>query len=140
MPTSLIWKIATGAVALITIALMGLLLATYFENRDLMKQRDTLSMSINDPRTGYVAQLAQARTNVETLKAEVSRQNQAYSNLSASSEARLADATRRLAAAQRETRIIEQKLAVFLSTEPQGSTLEAQVLDIDNRILKELAK
>lgn len=140
MPTSIIWKIATGLVGFITVVLMGLLVATYFENRELMTQRDQLAVSINDPRTGYVARLAQSRTNVQTLKAEVERQSAAYVKLSAESQARLAAAERRLAIAQRATREMEARLAVFLSQPPQGATLEERVLDIDERILKELSQ
>lgn len=132
-----VWRIATGAAAVIALAMMALLMSSYFTNRELTQQRDVLANRINDPKSGYVAQLAQARTNVEQLKVAVAVQNAAYDKLSAESAARLAESKRQLAAAQAETKVIERKLAGFLATKPQGSTLEERVRDIDRRALTE---
>lgn len=135
--TGQIWKIATGGAAVVALLLSALLLSSYFQNRDLSRQRAALAASINNPQTGYIAQLAQARTNVETLKVEVQRQNVAYDKLSAESQAALAAAQARMAKAQVETRAMERKLAGFLATAPQGATLEDRVRDIDERAMKE---
>lgn len=135
--TGHLWKIATGAAGVLALVLTALLMSSYFENRDLTHQRSVLSASINDPKVGYIAQLAQSRTNVEQLKKEVEVQNVAYDKLSAESAARLADAQRRLAVAQAETKVLEKKLAGFLATGPQGATLDARVRDIDERAMKE---
>jgi DNA anti-recombination protein RmuC len=132
-----IWKIATGGAAALALLLCALLMSSYFENRDLSKQRNTLAAQINDPQTGYIAQLAQARTNVETLKVEVDKQNKALDKMSAESNARLAAARTALAKAQAETKALEKRLAGFLATKPQGATLEARVRDIDARAMKE---
>lgn len=132
-----LWKIATGGAAVVALILSALLMWSYFENRDITKQRDVLSAQINDPTNGYIAQLAQSRTNVETLKVEVERQNAAYDKLSAESTARLANARAALAKAQAETRALERKVAGFLATKPQGATLEDRVRDIDDRAMKE---
>lgn len=136
--TGQLWKVATGGAALVALVLSALLLSSYFENRNLVTQRNTLTASINDPKTGYIAQLAQARTNVETLKVEVASQNAAYTKLSADSQARLAASEKQLAAAQAQTRAMEKKVDGFLATEPQGATLEDRIQDIDNRALQEL--
>lgn len=135
--TGKLWKIATGAAAVVALLLGILLTTSYMQNRDLTRQRDGLSVAINDPATGYIAQLAQARTNVETLKVAVEQQNAAYDKLSVESQAALRLAQARLAAAQAETRALERKVASFLATKPQGATLEDRVRDIDDRAMKE---
>lgn len=132
-----IWKIATGGAAVLAIILSSLLLSSYFENRDLMDQRNALSQQINDPQTGYVAQLAQSRTNVAQLKNQIEKQNEAYTQLSETSAARLAEAERRLAAAQRASAVMQKQLDGFLATAPKGTTLEDRIRDIDERAMKE---
>lgn len=133
-----IWKLATGGAALLTIILSAFLLSSYFENRDLMSQRNELAKQINDPKTGFVARMAQAQTNIETLKATVESQNTAYRNLSQQSEARLASLRAEVVAAQKREQIVSQKLQQFLATKPQGATLEERIEDIDRRALSEL--
>jgi len=135
--TGRLWKVATAGAAVIAAVLMVMLGVSYMQNRDLTAQRQALSSAINDPVTGYVAQLAQARTNVKTLEVRVAQQNEAIDKLSAESAARLATSRRELAAAQAQTRTMERKLAGFLATKPQGATLEARVRDIDDRAMKE---
>lgn len=135
--TGQLWKLATGAAAVALLVLGFMLTTSYLQNRDLSKQRDVLSARINDPATGYIAKLAQARTNVETLKVEVERQNAAYDKLSVESQAALKAAQARLAAAQAETRALERKVAGFLATAPKGATLDERVRDIDERAMKE---
>lgn len=137
MFTGQLWKGATAGATVIAVVLIGLLISSYFVNRDISRQRDALSAQINDPTTGYVAQLAQARTNVETLKVEVQRQNAAIDQLSQDSQRRLAEAERRLAAAQAYATRVERQLAGFLATGPSGATLEDRVRDIDERAMKE---
>lgn len=134
------WKIATGGAVVITLLLSALLMASYFQNRDLSSARAELARRIDDPKTGYVVQLAQARTNEATLKAVVTRQNAAYATLSATSRAQLAQSERALALAQARTREMEVRLRSFLATKPRGSTLEERVRDIDDRALAELIK
>lgn len=138
--TGKLWKIATGGAALIALGLTILLMTTYIENKDLTKQRNELARQINDPKTGYIAQLAQSRTNVETLKEEVRYQNQELDRLSKESRERLAATERRLRAAQQETRQMEKQLAGFLATGPQGTTLEDRIRDIDERALQEFVQ
>jgi hypothetical protein len=131
------WKLATGGAAIIALLLTVLLFSSYKVNQDLTQQRAVLQKSINDPETGFIVQLAQARTNVETLKVEVERQSQAYDKLSKDSEIALAAARAKLAVAQQETKAIERKVAGFLATKPQGATLEDRIRDIDDRAMKE---
>lgn len=135
--TGQLWKIATGGAVVVAILLSGLLVASSFENKDLMKQRNTLAAQINDPKTGFIAQLSQLRTNQAVLTQAIETQNVAYDKLSKESAARLAATRAALLVAQRETNTAERKLAGFLATKPQGVTLEARVRDIDERALKE---
>ncbi len=135
--TAPLWKILTGGAAVLAVVLAGLLFSSYLTNRDLSAQRTVLSQRINDPKTGYIAQLAQSRTNVEQLKASIAQQNIAYDKLSKDSADRLAATKLALAQAQRETAVMQRKLDGFLSTKPQGVTLEDRVRDIDHRALQE---
>jgi hypothetical protein len=138
--TGNLWKFATGGAALVAIVLSALLMSSYFENRDLVSQRDSLSKSISDPKTGYVAQLAQARTNVATLEVAVERQSAAYDELSKASTARLAATRAELAKAQAATKVMERKLAGFMATGPKGATLSERIQDIDDRAMKEFVQ
>lgn len=135
-----IWKIATGGAALACLVLISLLTSSYFENRDLLKQRSVLIESINNPKTGYVAQLAQAHTNEATLTLQVKHQNDEYDKLSKKSQADLAASEARLAKVQAENKAMDKKLASFLATKPQGPTLEDRVRDIDARAMAEFVK
>jgi len=138
--TGHLWKVATAGAGLVCLVLSAFLMSSYFENRDLMKQRTALQHSITDPKTGYVARLAQATTNVATLKHEVEVQNAAYEKLSAESKALLATKTAELAKAQAATRSMQLRLNGFLATKPQGATLEDRVRDIDARGMAEMVQ
>jgi len=138
--TGNLWKLATGGAAIVGLVLSALLMTSYFENRDLMCQRTALQTSINDPQTGYVARLAQANTNVATLKHEIEIQNTAYDKLSAESKALLASKQAELAKAQAATRAMQLRLNGFLATKPQGATLEDRVRDIDARGMAEMVQ
>ena len=135
--TGKLWKVATGAAAVVAMILTVMLATSYMHSRDLSRQRDVLATRISDPVNGYVAQLAQARTNVETLKVAVAQQNAAYDKLSTESQTRLAAAQARLADAQAKTKVMERRLSGFLATAPKGATLEDRVRDIDDRAMKE---
>lgn len=134
------WKLAFGGSAIVGLVLSALLLASYFENRSLSSQRDQLAQQINDPKTGYIAQLVQARTNVAQLQTTIETQNKAYDKLEKDSAAALAASKARLAAAQAQTRQVERQLGHFLATKPQGATLEDRIRDIDDRAMKELVQ
>jgi len=138
--TGQLWKIATVGAGILTIVLMGALTMSYFDNKELDKAKAELTARINDPKTGYVVQLAQARTNEATLKVQVERQTAAYKELSAKDQAKLAETERQLKLAQEKTRVMEKRLADFMSTKPRGDTLDARVRDIDDRAMEELLK
>lgn len=133
-----LWKIATGAAGVICLTLAALLMSSYFENRSIARQNAELARRINDPKTGYIAQLAQSHTNEATLKVQVAEQNLTITKLSAESTARLKAAEARVAAANAARLIAERKVAAFLATAPQGATLGDRFRDIDARILKDL--
>jgi len=138
--TAPLWKIGTFAAGLICLVLSGFLIASTLENRGLVVQRSALSAQINDPKVGFVARLAQANTNVETLKVALNTQRQSFETKAAQREAVLAETSRKLKLAQVSTRTMQLKLDRFLATKPQGATLEDRVRDIDQRALSELVQ
>lgn len=135
--TGHLWKIATGGAVILSLVLMSLLLSATFTNKDLTKQRNEMAQSINDPKTGYVALLSQARTNVATLRTQLEVQNVAIDKMSKESAAKLAESRRQLVLAQTKTAAMERQLGRFLATKPVGDTLEARIRDIDARAMKE---
>lgn len=135
-----LWKVATAAAGVVSLVLIALLLAANVENRNLMKQRTELSKQINDPETGFVARLTQARTNEAQLRVAIERQRQTFQAAAEQNNARLVETERQLAAAQVQTRQMETRLRSFLSTAPQGSTAEEQISDIDSRGLEEMVQ
>lgn len=135
-----LWKAATIGAGLITLILIGFLVAANVENHDLMKQRQELVTQITDPNTGYVAQLAQSRTNVATLTTQLDTQRKSFEIKAAEREKVLADTQRKLNLAQAKTKEMEVRLDKFLSTGPQGTSLEERVRDIDTRGLAEMVK
>lgn len=135
-----LWKIMTGLAGVTTLVMGGFLIHSYFDNRSLTNQRNALSKEINDPKTGYVAQLFQARTNVSTLRVAIDEQNKAYHTLSEASKKALADSERRLAEAQKRTKLAEQRVSRFMATGPKGDSLEDRIRDIDDRAMKEFVK
>jgi len=124
--TGQLWKIATGGAAAVALLLSSLLISTYFTNRDLTRQRDALAR-----------QLAQSHTNVAQLRTSLEAQTQALDRLSKESKRSKESAQRALDIALAEKHTMEKKLAGFLSTKPQGATLEARIRDIDERAMVE---
>lgn len=135
-----LWKVATVITGILSIGLVSLLLSSYFENRDLLNQRTELVKAINDPKTGYVAQLTQARTNVVQLEVALDTQRHSFEAKAAEREAVLARTAEQLAVAQQQTRAMEKRLSSFLATKPKGATLEERIRDIDARGMKEMVK
>jgi len=133
-----LWKITTIVAGIACAVLIYLLAVSGIENRGLAAARTELASRINDPKTGYVVRLAQAQTNVETLKVALDTQRTSFQTESARQNEALRASEQRLAAAQAQTRTMETKLARFLATAPQGATLDERVRDIDQRILSEL--
>lgn len=135
-----VWKIATIGAGVITLLLGSLLTASYFENRDLMKQRGELIAQITDPKTGYVAQLSQARTNVATLTQNLDDQRHSFELKAEERERVLATTQAELEAAQKKTADMDKRLSGFLATKPKGATLEDRIRDIDSRGMSEMVK
>lgn len=132
------WKIATGAATAATLALAAMLVVVKIDNHNLTRLNDQLDSRINDPRTGYVAQLAQATTNVETLKVQLAEQTDAFQKKSDADAAKLHETEARLAAALLARDKIQQQVDAFLAIKPRGDSLEARVRDVDSRLLEML--
>jgi uncharacterized protein involved in exopolysaccharide biosynthesis len=134
------WKAATGAAGVLALVLATLAMTTYFENRSITKQRNELSAQINDPVNGYIAQLTRLKQDNAELHASLDDQSAEVRRLSEESQRRLDAAQAQLAAALRDQRRLEGKLAGFMATGPQGSSFEERVRDIDTRVMEELSK
>ena len=138
--TAPLWKIGTVGAGIVCAVLMFFLATSASENRALTAQRTLLSEQINDPKTGYVVRLAQAATNVETLKVALVTQRRSFEQQADVRNAALRQSEERLRVAQALTRGMEVKLTRFLATKPQGTTLEDRVRDIDARAMSELVQ
>lgn len=132
------WKGGTIAASFAMVVLGGFLVMAQLENRHLSKVNANLDALINDPKVGYVAKLAQAETNTATLKLGLERQRDSWKAEATKNARLLAETTARLAAAQDETRRAERQVGALLATKPRGATLEARVLDVDQRLLETL--
>lgn len=135
-----VWKLGMILVGALSLVLTVLLTMSYFENNNLIKQRTAIMDTINNPDTGYIAQLAQSRTNARTLTSVIAEQKASFETKAAQREAVLAATSAQLARAQAETRDMERKVGSFLATKPKGVTLEDRINDIDRRALKELVE
>lgn len=138
--TGQIWKLATIAAGVLTLVISGLLTYTYFEKEDLIEQKTELVRQITDPNTGFIAQLAQSRANVTTLKVQLETQRASFQSKEAEGNAKLKATEAKLAAAQVKTQAMERRLASFLATKPQGATLEDRIRDIDARGMAEMVQ
>lgn len=129
-----LWKAGAVAGGVAAVALGGALIVKSFEMASVDKQRATLQMAIDDPKTGYVARIAQSETNVAGLQVAVASRDKAITDLSAADAARLAAMTKAVAAAQALSFGDARKLAIYSATPPAGADQCAQVLDIDGRV------
>lgn len=136
--TGSLWKAGAIGAVLVSLVIGFFLISTTMENRQIGKERDKLALSINDPKTGYIARLTQARANVAELENAIVVQNTTFKKQSEEARLSMEKLKKELAAAQRRSLEAERRLAVFMSTKPQGATLEDRVNDIDRRILKDL--
>ena len=132
------WKIATGAAVAATLGLAVTLAVVKIDNHQLANLNEKLDARINDPSTGYVARLAQANTNVETLKVQLAEQNEAFQKKSDADAAKLRDTEAKLAVALAERAKIQKQVDAFLAIKPRGNNLEERVIDVDSRLLEML--
>jgi hypothetical protein len=133
-----LWKAGAIGSVLVGLVLMAFLIAANAENRDLTRQRDALALSINDPQTGYVARLAQSRTNTEQLKAGFERQI-VVMRQEAERNARVLESTRQqLQAANARARDLQRRSDRLMASPPEGENLTERILDVDRRILEDL--
>lgn len=136
--TSLKWKLIAGGAGLALVGVSLALGSEMIENRHLTKLNTNLGARINDPETGYVRQIAQAQTNAANLQGQIDTQNRAIQTLSDNASTALAESSRKVAAAQVQTRKAEAQVAVLLSRKPQGATLDERIRDVDARVLETL--
>lgn len=132
------WQIGGVAAGVLLLVASGFLIAAQVENSRVTELNRALDDKITNPTTGYVVKLAQAQTNVITVKTALERQ---VSDLKASAERdrlRLAATEARLQAAQRESAQARRDAAKILATPPQGDTPVERYDDVDARLLEQL--
>jgi len=135
---SLGFKIAGVAGVAGTLILGFLLITTRIDLGQVKRQNRALDDRINNRDTGLVVQLAQSDTNVATLRIALARTRAELDAKAATDAARLAETSNRLAAAERDRERARRSSGSILATKPTGDTLEAQIRDIDARVLESL--
>lgn len=108
------------------------------ENGRLSAENGKLDTRINDPKTGYVVRLTQARTNTTTCTMSLSKQTQAIKDLGTKHAAEQARSQARYDAEYAARTRAEKSAAALLARKPQGATLQERVLDVDAQILGDL--
>lgn len=135
---SLPQKIALGGVGAALVAALSFNVVQLVENRHLARDNTVLAAQINDPQTGYVVKLAQARTNVATCATAVERQNVIVREQSAKGATAVAAVQKRYDTEHAARVRAESAAAAFLARKPRGATLADRVKDVDAQILEDL--
>lgn len=133
-----IWQIATGASLLISAGLGVALLMEKIETRHLTKSRDRLEQLIHDPKTGYIAQLAQARTNYATIEGDLTDANRRIQDISDAGATNLAAAEAGLKTARIETAHANERAAAILNLKVKGSDQCERLIEIDRAFVEML--
>ena len=136
--TTLPQKFALGGGAVVLAAALTFNVVQLIENRSLSHDKTELTARIDDPSTGYVVRLSQARTNVEQCKAAVDTQNVKTRDLSKASSATVAAVQRQYDVEHAGRLRAESAAAVILARQPRGNTLAERVSDVDAQILGDL--
>lgn len=131
------WKLATAGAVAVSIGLAG---ALFLEKRDhavTEKARADLAAQIYTPGTGYLAQVAQLQTNVSTLDAKLSQQNDAIARQKSESDAAMAEAEKSLSSAQAATAAAERRIGVLMRP-LVGQDVCQRMIEMDERFLETL--
>jgi hypothetical protein len=132
------WQIGAVSAGALLLAASGFLIAAQLDNNRIAELNRTLDDRISNPVTGYVVKLAQAQTNVETVKQGLQRQVDGLKTKADADRKILAATEKKLAAAQIETAKARKLSAALLAEKPKGDTLEERVLDVDAKVLEML--
>lgn len=125
-----IWKLTTFAAGLGCVVLTGYLIAARVENSHLTHANAVLSDRIDNPKTGYVASMAQCHTNTLTYDAALKMQNAAVEAQSNRDKAALDAANAALAAAQSRIAVLQNRAAAMLDYKPVGADNCARTQDV----------
>jgi hypothetical protein len=134
------WKIGAIIAALVMVVLGGFLVKTSLDNRNLEKQKSELTRRIEDPVTGYIAQLNTARNNVVILKGAIEKQNSEFRKQSAASQAELNRLRGELKLAQAQSRAYQKRVNELMSRPIKGNNATERMEDVDKMILEDLRK
>ena len=127
--TANLWK---GAAALGGLTSIGLAIALYVADHE----RDHLRDQIQNPKTGYIAQLAVAHANEAGLQASIDSQNKAIDDLNAKSEMQIASLRGTIASYQSATASLNQRIGALNARPLAGNDVCARVQDADRRVLE----
>lgn len=135
------WKLATFGTGIVgTAVAVGLgvcLLVEKAEHAKTEADRADLYSQIYTPKTGYLAQVTQLRTNYETCSASLVTQNAAIEKLAVAGTAALAEAERKLDDAQEQSRRANARVAEIMKPLVGTDTCQRSV-EIYERIKKDL--
>lgn len=131
MLDSFIWKGASALLLIITGALA-------IEDVKLALERKELRDRIENPETGYIAQVARGEAAIEQLRVSINQQNDSINALAADRNARLAAAQQQIDQANRNSAEVERKVAVLLAPGARSQSVCDQVLAADRRLLDSL--
>jgi len=125
------WQIGAVAAAGALVVASGFLIAAEVENRRVTELNRVLDTRISDPETGYVAKLAQAQTNTETVKMALEGQVKDLQKKAEEDAARLRETTLLLAAAQRDSAMVRKQVDDLLAFRPKDiGEADAKVLEM----------
>lgn len=128
--------LAVGGVALL--ASVSFNIAHMAEINTLTREKAKLETSLNDPKTGYVVRLSQAKTNSVQCESSLDTQNTNFKNLSNSSTTKIVALQAQIDTEHAKRVAAEKSAAVFLARKPQGNTDAEKMADVDRQVLEDL--
>jgi hypothetical protein len=131
----ILWKAGAVAGGVAAVVLGIALTVSNVEKGHLQKDYDKVELTISDPHTGYLVQLAQSRTNVDTLTVQVNSQNDRINAISAADSARIAALTLAVDTANQAAAVSHSKMLAVMSAPLTAATACGQYDEVDARVL-----
>lgn len=135
--TGRLWQVGAIGAGVLAAGLAISLALTSANLHRVEKERDDVRASIEAPVTGWAARLTTAQDNASRLKAAVDDQNARIDALGRDSAARIAEAEKGLAAAQRGQAAAEAKVAKIMKPLVGADTC-LRVIEADERLMESL--
>jgi hypothetical protein len=135
---SFAWQIGCGAAVALAIVLGWHLIQAKLEVRRLSTSVAVLTDRIENPKTGYIVQLARAQSNIATLKSGIQDQNDKFAAWQAEGERQMAATERALKAARSEVARLQARSDGTLRYVPKGDDVCERIEDIRRHYLEGL--